>query len=243
MEGTRPDQARRQRRSHLRLIREGAEAAAPIVEGAARRALNLSVALLGILLTLPLWILIAALIKLTSRGPVFYDQTRVGVDKRSSAARQNDPRRRRDLGGKPFRIYKFRTMTIDAEHGTGPVWAARNDGRVTRLGRILRQYRLDELPQLINVLKGDMNVVGPRPERPTIVADLREKIPNYHVRHRVRPGITGHAQVNLHYDSSIDDVRRKVGYDLEYIDRQGFWADLKIMAQTLPVMLFRRGSR
>jgi len=243
MEGTKPEHARRQRRSHLRLIREGAEAAVPIFEGAARRALNVAVAVLGILLTLPLWLILALLIKLSSRGPVFYNQTRVGVDKRGTGAGTNDPRRKRDLGGRPFRIYKFRTMTTDAEHGTGPVWASHNDGRVTRLGRLLRQYRLDELPQLINVLKGDMNVVGPRPERPTIVADLRERIPNYQVRHRVRPGITGHAQVNLHYDSSIDDVRRKVGYDLEYINRQGFWADLKIMAQTLPVMLFRRGSR
>jgi lipopolysaccharide/colanic/teichoic acid biosynthesis glycosyltransferase len=201
------------------------------------------VAILGIIITAPVWLLIAIAIKVTSRGPVIYTQTRVGIDQRGTGIRSNDPRRKQDLGGRPFRIYKFRTMAADAEHGTGAVWAAKNDGRVTTIGRFLRQYRLDELPQLINVLRGEMNVVGPRPERPAIVADLRGKIPNYQVRQRVRPGITGHAQVNLEYDSNLDDVKQKVGYDLEYIRRQGFWADLKIMAQTLPVMLFRRGSR
>jgi lipopolysaccharide/colanic/teichoic acid biosynthesis glycosyltransferase len=201
------------------------------------------VAILGIIITAPVWLLIAIAIKLTSRGPVIYTQTRVGIDQRGTGIRSNDPRRKQDLGGRPFRIYKFRTMAADAEQGTGAVWAAKNDGRVTTIGRFLREYRLDELPQLINVLRGEMNVVGPRPERPAIVADLRGKIPNYQIRQRVRPGITGHAQVNLEYDSNLDDVKQKVGYDLEYIRRQGFWADLKIMAQTLPVMLFRRGSR
>jgi len=243
MEGTKSDKAANWRRRHLQLLREGVEAAAPPSRGGARRLLNVVVAVLGLVLTFPLWVLIGIAIKLTSRGPIFYDQTRVGLDQRGTGIRSNDPRRKQDLGGRPFRIYKFRTMKVDAEYGTGAVWAASNDGRVTAVGRVLRQYRLDELPQLINVLKGDMNVVGPRPERPAIVADLREKIPNYQARHRVRPGITGHAQVNLQYDSSVEDVQRKLGYDLEYITRQGFWADFKIMAQTLPVMLFRRGSR
>jgi lipopolysaccharide/colanic/teichoic acid biosynthesis glycosyltransferase len=201
------------------------------------------VAAVGILLTLPLWILIAVAIKLTSRGPVIYTQTRVGLDKRTTGEQENDPRRRRDIGGRPFRIYKFRTMTVDAEGATGAVWAAKDDRRVTTVGKWLRQFRLDELPQLLNVLKGEMNVVGPRPERPAIVADLRGKIPQYQSRQRVRPGITGHAQVNLEYDTTIEDVRQKVGYDLDYINRQGFWADLWIMAQTIPVMLFRKGSR
>ncbi len=242
IEGTRPEKSRAKRR-HLRLLREGAHAAAPLAESGARRTLNVLVALLGMLITLPLWILIAIAIKLTSRGPIFYDQTRVGLDQRGTGIQGNDPRRKRDLGGRPFRIYKFRTMTTDAERGTGPVWAERDDARVTQVGRVLRQYRLDELPQLINVLKGDMNVVGPRPERPTIVANLRETIPNYQSRHRVRPGITGQAQVKLQYDSCLDDVKRKIDYDLEYLHRHGFWADLKIMAQTIPVMLFRRGAR
>lgn len=241
-EGPRRSGGGNPQRRHLRLIRDGNVALLPSSEGP-RRVLNVVVALIGILLTLPLWILIAIAIKLTSRGPVIYTQTRVGIDKRSTSNRPDDPRRRQDIGGRPFKIYKFRTMTVDAERGTGAVWAAKNDYRVTAVGRRLRQFRLDELPQLINVLRGEMNVVGPRPERPAIVADLRGKIPEYQGRQRVRPGITGHAQVNLEYDSSLDDVKQKVGYDLEYISRQGFWADLWIMAQTLPVMLFRRGSR
>lgn len=230
---------------HLRLVDGAAPVALPTVGRGdrARRALNVAVALLGILLTLPLWLLIAVAIKLTSRGPVLYTQVRVGVDKRGTGAQPQDPRRKEDIGGKPFRIYKFRTMTVDAEAGTGAVWAQKNDCRVTPVGRILRQYRLDELPQLINVLRGEMNVVGPRPERPVIFADLREKIPNYQVRQRAYPGITGHAQINLEYDSTIDDVKKKVAYDLEYIDRATFWEDLKIMLKTIPVMLFRRGSR
>lgn len=211
--------------------------------GVARRGLNVVVAFIGIVLTLPLWVLISIAIKLTSRGPVLYTQTRIGVDTRSTDAQSGDPRRRYDMGGRPFRIYKFRTMTVDAEAASGPVWAKKNDTRVTALGRVLREYRLDELPQLINVLRGEMNVVGPRPERPAIFDELRERIPGYQRRQQARPGITGHAQVNLEYDGSIDDVRQKVAYDLEYIERAGFWEDLKIMANTIPVMLFRRGSR
>ena len=223
-------------------MREGAAASRRFSEGP-RRVLNVLVALIGIVLTLPVCLVIALAIKLSSRGPVIYTQTRVGLDKRNTGIGPDDPRRKQDIGGRPFRIYKFRTMTVDAERGTGAVWAATNDSRVTSVGRWLRQYRLDELPQLINVVRGEMNVVGPRPERPAIVADLREKIPLYQQRQRVRPGITGHAQVNLEYDSSIEDVKQKVGYDLDYIHRQGFWSDLWIMAQTIPVMLFRRGAR
>lgn len=218
--------ARRDRRSHR-----------------ARRILNVVVAVLGIILTLPLWLCIALAIKLTSRGPILYTQTRIGVDSRATGIQRDDPRRKHDMGGRPFLIYKFRTMSVDAEAKTGPVWAQKNDSRVTPLGRFLREYRLDELPQLLNVLRGEMNVVGPRPERPTIFADLRDQIPGYQRRQLTKPGITGHAQINLEYDGSIDDVRQKVAYDLEYIERAGFWEDLKIMANTIPVMLFRRGSR
>jgi lipopolysaccharide/colanic/teichoic acid biosynthesis glycosyltransferase len=208
-----------------------------------RRALNVVAASILLIVTSPLWLLIAAAIKLTSRGPVLYAQVRVGIDQRIGSARVNDPRRRHDLGGRPFTMYKFRTMKVDAERGTGAVWAMADDPRVTAVGRWLRQFRMDELPQLINVLKGDMNLVGPRPERPTIVEQLRKEIPHYQVRQRALPGITGHAQVNLEYDSSVDDVRRKVEHDLEYIDRASAWEDLKIMVKTIPVMLFRRGSR
>lgn len=229
---------------HLRLVAPGVplEAAASGHIGA-RRVLNLVVALIGLIVTFPLWVLIALAIKLTSRGPIFYTQVRVGLDTRATGLGANDPRRRVDLGGRPFTIYKFRTMTVDAEIGSGAVWAQKNDARVTSIGRWLRQYRLDELPQLINVIKGEMNVVGPRPERPAIFADLREEIPGYQRRQRTPPGITGHAQINLEYDSSVDDVRRKLAYDIEYIERANFWQDLWIMLKTVPVMLFRKGSR
>ncbi len=208
-----------------------------------RRALNVIVATSMLIVTAPLWIVIAVLIKLTSRGPILYYQTRVGLDSRRSGIRPLDPRRKEDLGGKPFVIYKFRTMLVDAETGTGAIWASADDPRVTPIGRWLRQYRLDELPQLINVLRGDMNLVGPRPERPSIVTELRKEIPHYQQRQRALPGITGHAQVNLEYDSSLDDVKKKVAHDLEYIRKASAWEDFKIMLKTIPVMLFRRGSR
>ena len=205
--------------------------------------LNVAVAITLLGLSAPLWIAIAILIKLTSRGPILYVQTRVGLDSRRSGIRPNDPRRRQDIGGKPFVIYKFRTMRVDAEKGTGAVWASADDPRITPVGRWLRQYRLDELPQLINILRGDMNLVGPRPERPSIVTELRKEIPHYQNRHRALPGITGHAQVNLEYDSSLEDVKKKVAHDLEYIRKASAWEDFKIMLKTVPVMLFRRGSR
>jgi lipopolysaccharide/colanic/teichoic acid biosynthesis glycosyltransferase len=147
-----------------------------------------------------------------------------------------------DLGGRPFSIIKFRTMRPDAEVGGRAVWASTEDDRVTLVGKYLRRSRLDELPQLLNVLRGDMNVVGPRPERPQLIQELRTQIPAYQQRQRVRPGITGHAQVHLQYDTSIDDVRKKVQHDLEYIARRSVWQDILIMLKTLPVMLFRRGG-
>jgi lipopolysaccharide/colanic/teichoic acid biosynthesis glycosyltransferase len=133
-------------------------------------------------------------------------------------------------------------MRVDAERESGAVWAAQDDPRVTPLGRLLRQYRLDEIPQLLNVLRGEMNIVGPRPERPTIFAELREHIAEYPLRQRAKPGITGLAQINHHYDRSLDDVRTKVRFDLEYIRRQSLREDLRIMLKTLPVVLFRRGG-
>lgn len=214
----------------------------PAHEDRAVRALNVAVALIGIAITLPLWLVIAVAIKLTSRGPAFYTQTRVGLDARGDSGDRPDSRRVQDLGGRPFSIIKFRTMRVDAESGRGAVWARSDDDRVTLVGRWLRRTRLDELPQLINVLRGDMNVVGPRPERPQLVEELRSRIPAYQQRQRVRPGITGHAQVHLQYDTSIDDVRRKVQHDLEYIASRSVWQDLLIMLKTLPVMFFRRGG-
>jgi lipopolysaccharide/colanic/teichoic acid biosynthesis glycosyltransferase len=203
-----------------------------------RRALNVAVAAIGIILTAPLMFVIAALVKLTSRGPVLYTQPRVGIDRRARRVRDRKDTRDRNLGGAPFTIYKFRTMRVAQE--AAQVWARQGDSRVTPVGAVLRKYRLDELPQLFNVLRGDMNVVGPRPEQPEIFGQLRERIVNYPWRQRVLPGITGWAQVNLCYDQTIDDVRRKVAYDLAYIRRASAVEDLRIMMRTLPVMLGRR---
>jgi lipopolysaccharide/colanic/teichoic acid biosynthesis glycosyltransferase len=206
------------------------------------RAVNLMLAALALAAMLPVFLLLAVLIKLTSRGPVFYLQERVGLDRRLPYAGLLNHRRTHDLGGRVFTIYKFRTMRVDAEAGGAAVWAQEQDPRVTPLGRVLRQYRLDELPQLLNVLKGEMNIVGPRPERPTIFAELRGHIAEYPLRQRAKPGITGLAQINHHYDRSIDDVRTKVNYDLEYIRRQSLREDLLIMLKTIPVVLLRRGG-
>jgi lipopolysaccharide/colanic/teichoic acid biosynthesis glycosyltransferase len=218
------------------------QAAAYTANERAIRVLNVVVALVALVVSLPVWLLIALAVKLTSRGPVFYTQTRVGLDVRQRSPARHDSRRQQDLGGRPFVIYKFRTMTVDAERPGEAVWAKAGDQRVTAVGGFLRSCRLDELPQLINVLQGDMNIVGPRPERPQLFAELREKIPDYQRRQRVRPGITGHAQVHLQYDTSIDDVREKVSHDLEYIATRSVWQDLVIMIKTIPVMLFRKGG-
>jgi lipopolysaccharide/colanic/teichoic acid biosynthesis glycosyltransferase len=208
----------------------------------AGRALNILLALVALVLALPVFVLIALAVKLSSRGPVLYTQERIGLDRRTPRQSNLNHGRRRDLGGQPFTIYKFRTMRVDAEASSGAVWAQQDDPRVTPIGRVLRQYRLDELPQLLNVLRGEMNIVGPRPERPGIFAELRTHIAEYPLRQRAKPGITGLAQISQNYDSSIDDVRRKVRYDLEYIERQGVWEDLRIMLRTIPVVLFRRGG-
>jgi lipopolysaccharide/colanic/teichoic acid biosynthesis glycosyltransferase len=209
---------------------------------AVRYTVNALLAALALVIVSPVMLLVALLVKLSSRGPVLYTQTRVGLDRRRDRGFGDNHRRALDLGGKPFTIYKFRTMYLDAEARTGPVWATQNDPRITTVGRFLRQYRLDELPQLINVLKGEMNVVGPRPERPAIFAELRQNIAEYALRQRAKPGITGLAQINQHYDVCLDDVRRKVEYDLEYIQRQSLVEDFKIMLKTIPVVLLRRGG-
>lgn len=206
------------------------------------RALNVAVAAIAILLLLPVFLLVALAVKLTSHGPVLYTQTRVGVDRRWRRRRASADHRQEDLGGKPFTIYKFRSMLVDAEQEGKAVWATPEDSRVTPVGRVLRRTRLDELPQLFNVMRGDMNIVGPRPERPSIFAQLRQDIPEYPLRQRARPGITGWAQINQSYDSCVEDVRRKVRFDLEYLERRSVAEDLKIMLKTIPVMLFKRGG-
>jgi lipopolysaccharide/colanic/teichoic acid biosynthesis glycosyltransferase len=206
------------------------------------RAINVAIALAALILLFPLLLLIALLVWITSPGPILYTQVRVGLDRRAPVDARQNQRRQRDHGGRLFTIYKFRTMRVDAEHQSGAVWAQQSDPRVTSIGRLLRQYRLDELPQLLNVLRGEMNIVGPRPERPTIFAELREHIAEYPLRQRAKPGITGLAQINHHYDRSLDDVRTKVRYDLEYIQRQSVAEDFRIMLKTLPVILLRRGG-
>jgi lipopolysaccharide/colanic/teichoic acid biosynthesis glycosyltransferase len=207
-----------------------------------RRSVHVILALVALIILLPVMLLIALLVRVSSRGPVLYTQTRVGLDRRTNARGSQNHRRERNLGGQPFTIYKFRTMRVDAEHQSGAVWAQQGDPRVTSIGRLLRQYRLDELPQLLNVLRGEMNIVGPRPERPTIFAELREHIAEYPLRQRAKPGITGLAQINHHYDRSLEDVRTKVHYDLEYIRRQSVAEDFRIMLKTVPVILLRRGG-
>jgi len=208
----------------------------------ARRLLNIGVAALGLVLTAPLMLVIALLIKLTSPGPVIFSQFRVGLDRRRGRdSSRGDCRRNGDAGGRLFRIYKFRTMTVQDDDAP-QIWATPEDPRITPVGRFLRKYRLDELPQLVNVLRGDMNVVGPRPEQPEIFQQIRGRLAEYPRRQAVRPGITGLAQVNNGYDLSMDDVSEKLRYDIEYLERRSPLLDLKIMVRTIPVMIFKFGS-
>ncbi|MCG8469131.1 MAG: sugar transferase [Gemmatimonadetes bacterium] len=209
-----------------------------------QRGLDVVISVLALIALMPIMILIGLAVRLDSRGPVLYRQLRIGLDRRDDAdADRYRSRRTADLGGRPFTLLKFRTMSVDAERDTGPVWASPDDQRVTRVGSVLRRVRLDELPQFWNVLKGDMAIVGPRPERPTFVRMLREELDGYGRRHRVRPGITGLAQVSQEPDQSIDDVRSKLEYDLEYLDRRSISLDLRIMLRTVPVMLERIKNR
>lgn len=207
----------------------------------ARRVLNVTLAALMFVVCAPLMALIALAIKLTSPGPIIYSQTRIGLDRRQPLDITYHGRRKVDLGGRPFTIFKFRTMRA-APDAALQVWAAPGDARVTPIGKILRGTRLDELPQLINVLRGEMNLVGPRPEQPAIFVSLRQEIERYGERQRVLPGITGWAQVNQAYDTCLDDVRRKVAYDLEYIRTRTVFGDVRILLRTIPVMFLRKGA-
>lgn len=215
-----------------------------------RRGVDILVAVAGLALLAPLMAVVAVAIKLDSAGPVFYTQARVGHNRRrkQSAMRwlRNVIRldlRRRDEHGQVFYMVKFRTMSADAEALTGAVWAQENDPRVTRVGRFLRRTRLDEIPQLWNVLRGEMSLIGPRPERPEFVRRFAVEIPGYVDRHWVKPGITGLSQIRQGYDRDIEDVRRKLANDLEYIYRRSFALDLRICLATLAVMAFGRGAR
>jgi len=190
-----------------------------------KRAFDIVVSSSLLVLTLPLLALTAGLIKLESPGPILYRQARVG------------------LHGRIFTILKFRSMRVDAETDGHPRWAAKSDPRVTRVGAIIRKLRIDELAQILNVLRGDMSFVGPRPERPFFVADLAKAIPYYAERHCVRPGITGWAQINFPYGASTEDSRRKLTYDLYYIKNRSFFLDVLILLQTVRVVFWNQGAR
>jgi lipopolysaccharide/colanic/teichoic acid biosynthesis glycosyltransferase len=204
-----------------------------------KRAVDLTASSVGLLILSPIYLLIALAVKLDSPGPIFYAQVRVGINRRRPRRNGGPPeveRRKADAFGRPFRIYKFRSMVVDAERNTGPVWAALADSRITRVGKLLRRTRLDETPQLWNVLRGDMSVVGPRPERPTFVQSLTDSIPDFPKRCTALPGITGLAQVTSNYDTSVESANRKLQYDLYYLKNGRLLLDLKIMAATVKVM-------
>jgi exopolysaccharide biosynthesis polyprenyl glycosylphosphotransferase len=188
-----------------------------------KRISDVIISFIILVLTLPLNIFVAFLIKLDSKGPILFKQERIGMN------------------NKKFKIYKFRSMYQDAEKNTGPVWSTKDDPRVTRIGKIIRQLRIDEIPQMFNVLKGEMSLVGPRPERPYFVEQLSQQIPYYRRRLKVRPGITGWAQVKHKYDESIEDVKVKLRYDLFYIENMSLRMDIKILARTILVVMFGKG--
>jgi exopolysaccharide biosynthesis polyprenyl glycosylphosphotransferase len=192
---------------------------------ATSRAMDVVLSALLLVLAAPLFVGIALAIVRESGFPVFYRQRRLG------------------RGGRPFDVVKFRSMRQDAEKHSGPVWATEDDPRITRVGRVLRRRRLDELPQLWNVLVGDMALVGPRPERPHFCDALREDVPLFELRTIVRPGITGWAQVRLAYGASSDDARAKLEYDLYYVTRRSPWFDLAILGETARVVLTGQGAR
>ncbi len=222
----------------------------PLPPSIARDLFDRLFALAAILLLLPLYGLTALIVRLSSRGPVIYRQVRIGMNRREEPAKERSTgnfydvydRRTLDLPGRPFIIYKFRTMVDGAENRHGPIWAQKNDPRITRLGKILRRLRIDETPQFFNVLKGDMSLIGPRPERPTFVRDLIDELPEYALRLRVKPGITGLAQVTHRYDTCIDDVAAKLRYDLEYLRSRGFRTDLSILFRTVWVIFSGKGA-
>jgi exopolysaccharide biosynthesis polyprenyl glycosylphosphotransferase len=192
---------------------------------ALKRALDIAGAFLGFIILSPLMLMTALLVRFTSKGPIIYSQTRVGKD------------------GELFEIYKFRTMKVDAEKVTGAVWAQKNDPRLTPVGLFLRKAHLDELPQLFNVLKGEMSIIGPRPERPKFVDEFKKTIPGYQKRLQVKPGITGLAQVWHNYDETLRDVKMKLKYDILYIKKMCLYTDFQIILRTFVVVLTGEGAR
>jgi len=218
-----------------------------------KRIVDIIASAIGLVLAVPLFIIFPILIKLNSRGPVFYTQVRVGQDRRRQVRRaynvtdfsdgRRRERRREDFKGRLFKIMKFRTMIHNAEKGTGPVWATKNDPRITGFGAFLRACRLDELQQLWSVFTGQMSLVGPRPERPAFVRDLETRVPGYHRRLTVKPGLTGLAQVENGYDDSVFSVTEKIKTDLRYIDTWTAGLDIRILLRTVWVVLSGRGAK
>jgi len=205
-----------------------------------QRFLDVLVALAGLAFFTLVLPVIALVIKLDSPGPVFYSQERIGQDRRRQrAAHPGRERRGALVPGRPFQVWKLRTMATDAERH-GPQWAKKNDARVTRIGRLMRKTRLDEVPQFWNVLRGEMSVVGPRPERLCFINKLEKDVPHYRERLKVRPGITGLAQIENGYDTDLESVRQKVALDRRYVREVGLSTDLRILARTVGVVL--RGS-
>lgn len=211
-----------------------------------RRVIDIFISIIALSITAPIMLITVILIKLDSPGPVFYKQVRVGINRRKNS-RPVLPgmpcKRKEDNFGKLFNIYKLRTMYTNAEAKTGPVWAKQNDTRITPLGRFLRKTRLDEIPQFFNVLRGDMSIVGPRPERPIFVKRLNDDIRHYNRRLRVQPGITGLAQVRYRYTDNVEDTKKKLKYDLLYVKKICLATDLSILISTFRTVFFARGSR
>ncbi|MFQ5650653.1 MAG: sugar transferase [bacterium] len=208
-----------------------------------KRGLDVFGALMGLLLSSLILLFLPILIKLDSHGSVLFKQKRIGKNRRKRDRRvvtveipyerRSKARRQDDLLGKPFMVYKFRSMRQDAEKKTGPVWASSDDPRITRIGRVLRPYHIDEIPQFVNVLLGEMSLVGPRPERPEFVSKLKKKIPDYQKRFKSKPGLTGLAQLNCGYDTTTEDVTQKLKFDLQYINNKQFMTDVRILWDTV----------
>ena len=208
-----------------------------------KRAFDFVVAVMAFILASILFLIVPIFIKTDSPGPVYYGQQRAGLNHRRRERRQVSiavahdrrrvERRKMDLFGRPFIVYKFRTMRQDAEKLSGAVWAQKNDPRITRVGKVLRFTHIDEIPQFLNVLFGEMSMVGPRPERPQIIPSLVKEVPDYERRLEVKPGMTGIAQIYCGYDATIDDVRQKVRYDLTYVENNTLKADMIILVKTL----------
>ncbi len=218
-----------------------------------KRILDIILSVSALILLSPLMAIAGALVKMTSRGPVLFHQTRIGLDRRSTDRRQRcrqfggPDRRLRERRvtpgyGRPFQIYKFRTMVLDAEGSGKPMLARKGDPRITPLGAIMRKTRIDELPQFVNVLKGDMSIVGPRPERAFFIDEMKKEIPNFQFRLRTKPGITGLAQVELGYANDVEGMRNKLRYDLKYIQSQNIYTDLRILFKTVSVVLTGKGA-